>query len=319
MTWTRFESESWLHPKLVAAGPMAELLHYRACQWSNGVLTDGAIPKEVLPLLGRGIRRPERSAEALRREGIWHDPAEAEACSSEICGRGRRPAEGGWLIHDFLEYQPSRTEVLEKRAVRLSVARAGGLARAQAAVRTESGTFARSGAQPEASRAAGPSAGSEGPPEGHENAKTASRDPASDPAPTRPDPTTPTTEGSSVDARATRSTGEAPVEEIPGPGDPLWGPLSREQEAELSDLQAHALRRAAVANAAFAAMGPPLLRQLRSELGDPILTEALVRLCQSVPESVGLPSAYIQGIAEEVRREAAEIDRPAREEEALDA
>ena len=43
---------------------------------------------------------------------------------------------------------------------------------------------------------------------------------------------------------------------------------------------------------------------MRKVVGDPLLTEALMRLSQSIPKESERPAAYIEAIIAEVRKEA---------------
>lgn len=114
MTWTRLDEGFSDHPKILAAGPMAELLHIHGLLYCNRHLTDGFIPTAALPLLK--ARAPYVAK--LVSAGIWEK------------------VDGGYRIHHFLEYQPSRAEVLEARTARKIAKIAGGKARAQNARRS---------------------------------------------------------------------------------------------------------------------------------------------------------------------------------------
>ncbi len=115
MTWTKLTEDFPQHPKILAAGERAELLHIHALIYCNHFLTDGFIPFEVVPTL---TQLPKRQAlacvQTLIKLGIW------------------MPVEGGYQIHDFLEYQPSKAKVLAERRRKASAGQAGGLARARA-------------------------------------------------------------------------------------------------------------------------------------------------------------------------------------------
>ena len=97
MTWVRIDEGFPEHPKVIAAGPLASWLHVCAIAYCNRQLTDGFISTAVLPRLSDG-KRTKAHAAALVAAGLW-----------EV-------AEGGWLIHDFLTYQPSKAKVEAERA-----------------------------------------------------------------------------------------------------------------------------------------------------------------------------------------------------------
>jgi len=97
MGWAKFDDQFTDHPKVQAAGPMAELLAMRAVVYCARYETDGLIRESVLPRLTVGITSPKRQISALIREGLWEE------------------TDGGWLVHDFLDYHPSRAEKDQER------------------------------------------------------------------------------------------------------------------------------------------------------------------------------------------------------------
>lgn len=105
MPWFKLDDGFFDHPKVVQAGRDARDLWLAAGCYSARELTDGFIPFEVLPLLAAkaGVRNPKGLALRL---------VEARAQSAHGMFE---PREGGYLIHDYLEYNPSRAQVLEER------------------------------------------------------------------------------------------------------------------------------------------------------------------------------------------------------------
>lgn len=97
MTWVRIDEGFPEHPKVIAAGPLASWLHVCAIAYCNRQLTDGFISAAVLPRLSDG-RRTRSHAAILVDVGLW-----------EV-------VDGGWLIHDFLTYQPSKAKVEAERS-----------------------------------------------------------------------------------------------------------------------------------------------------------------------------------------------------------
>lgn len=95
MTWTKLDDHFLDHPKILAAGERAELLHIHGLIYANKHLTDGFVPDSALKLL---LHNPQRGpVDRLVELGIW-----------EV-------ADGGYLIHDFLDWNPSRDKVLTER------------------------------------------------------------------------------------------------------------------------------------------------------------------------------------------------------------
>jgi hypothetical protein len=112
MTWTKLSDDFDQHPKIIAAGPLAELLHIHGLIYCNRYLTDGHIPATAVRRL---ITVPEkRLVERLVELGIW------------------LTVKDGYQIHDFSEYQSTRAKVLAERKQKSSAGQAGGLARAKA-------------------------------------------------------------------------------------------------------------------------------------------------------------------------------------------
>ena len=94
MTWFKVDDALAMHPKAFAAGNAALGLWVRAGSWSAQQLTDGFIPREVIPALGGDWD----TAVALIRAKLWHE------------------ADGGYQFHDWADYQPTREQVLAERA-----------------------------------------------------------------------------------------------------------------------------------------------------------------------------------------------------------
>lgn len=94
MTWFKVDDRLWGHPKWLGlrAGPRA--LWVTAGSWCAANLTDGIVPRNVLPSLKSTIR----DAEALVEAGLWW------------------PLDDGWIFHDWHEYQPSRESVEDRQA-----------------------------------------------------------------------------------------------------------------------------------------------------------------------------------------------------------
>lgn len=97
MTWVKLDEAFWSHQKIRAAGTEATGLFVCGLAWCNQNLSDGSIPRYVLGML-TDLRRPEKTAERLVEVGLWHE------------------TEAGWDVHDYLDYQPSKSQVESQRA-----------------------------------------------------------------------------------------------------------------------------------------------------------------------------------------------------------
>jgi hypothetical protein len=98
MVWVRVDDDFPQHPKARKAGPVGMALWLAGLCYSSHYLTDGLVPVEVLSgLLPLEKKELTRTVDKLVFSGLWS------------------VAEGGYEIHDYLDYQSSRTEVLTER------------------------------------------------------------------------------------------------------------------------------------------------------------------------------------------------------------
>ena len=105
MSWLRIDDQFARHPKVLKAGPLASWLHVAALCHSASYLTDGFIDADTLPMLA-AVPKPADLARKLVAVGLWE------------------ATEGGWLIHDYLEWNPSSEQVkADREAARVRKAR----------------------------------------------------------------------------------------------------------------------------------------------------------------------------------------------------
>ncbi len=118
MTWVRLDDNFPGHRKVLAAGPEAAWLHVEALCYCAQQETDGAILNAALAHLTQ-FSKPKavKLAARLVEVGLW-----------ELNGTG-------WMVHDFLEYNPSRKSLEEKRVKKQRAGQAGGLAKAKQGAR----------------------------------------------------------------------------------------------------------------------------------------------------------------------------------------
>ena len=122
MTWVKLDDLFPGHLKVLRAGPSAAWLFVAGLCYCAQYLTDGFIPDEALPGLGQyGALRAKHLAGVLVGVSLWE----------------RR--DGGYYIHDYLNYQPSRKDTEQQREAKRRAGQAGGqasaLARGQALAR----------------------------------------------------------------------------------------------------------------------------------------------------------------------------------------
>lgn len=104
MTWVKLDDGFPEHSKILAAGPYGLAVHVRALCWAARNLSDGFLPAAAVKtftvdfgeIRGRHRARKE-TVESLVSLGIWEQEA------------------GGYRIHDYLDFNPSKSEVLAGR------------------------------------------------------------------------------------------------------------------------------------------------------------------------------------------------------------
>jgi hypothetical protein len=104
----RLDTGWHVNPKVLQAGAHGMALHAWSISYCDHALSDGFIPAKAWPsFLAAGVR-------TLLRLGLWS------------------AAEGGYRLHDYLDYNRSRDQVYEgqlaKHDARVRAGRAGGLA-----------------------------------------------------------------------------------------------------------------------------------------------------------------------------------------------
>lgn len=131
MPWVRIDEEFYLHPKVVAAGPLAMAMQVAGLCYCNRYLTDGFLPKAVSRTLldFAGIAMNCWKGEMI---GGGED-ATAELVIDRLLDAGMWVEEqGGYRIHDFHIYQPRKVDVEEDRRQKREAGRLGGLRSGQA-------------------------------------------------------------------------------------------------------------------------------------------------------------------------------------------
>lgn len=110
MTWFKVSDSFHSHPKVMATNPAALGLWVVAGAWSSANLTEGFVPDYALTRL---IPNSTKLAKELVAAGLW------------------TRARGGYLFHDFLDYNPTAEEEKTKSKARAEAGRRGGLASAR--------------------------------------------------------------------------------------------------------------------------------------------------------------------------------------------
>lgn len=110
MAWARIDDNFFNHPKVRKAGKDAVIFHVAALCHSNAFTTDGFIADDMLQLIATQAfhKRADGYADRLVECELWER------------------VEGGYLIHDFLKYNHSKTEVEEIRTKKSISGKQGG-------------------------------------------------------------------------------------------------------------------------------------------------------------------------------------------------
>jgi hypothetical protein len=100
MAWAKLDDGFFRHPKIMAVGRDARDLYLAALCYASAQLTDGFIPVQAVRLLAAEaeIDDAPNAVERLVRGGLW------------------LPADGGYQVKDYLDYNPSAEQVKARRA-----------------------------------------------------------------------------------------------------------------------------------------------------------------------------------------------------------
>lgn len=97
MAWLKIDDRVRTHPKIIEAGPVASWLWLCGLTYCHEQMTDGSIPYRVVKLLAIGIGRPTVHVRKLLRIGLWIDTG------------------SHYQVHDYLDWNPSRAEIIAQR------------------------------------------------------------------------------------------------------------------------------------------------------------------------------------------------------------
>jgi hypothetical protein len=129
--WSRISNDHGDHPKIVAAGWIGELLHIRSIGHCSQFLTDGFVDAAMVPRLLSGVMDTFR---ALGRDPqivaaidlVVAAVAETDWGAHMVkCRLWDRVPGGGYRVHNYLKYQPSKSEVEKLTAKKQKAGRKG--------------------------------------------------------------------------------------------------------------------------------------------------------------------------------------------------
>lgn len=146
MTWFRVDDSFPSHPKTrsIPRGPRRAVIGTWTTMGAYAArhLTDGLVSADNV--IDEGGTRAD--ALALVKAGLWHPPGVSCSHPTDECPGA--PAEGYFQYHDWLNYQPSRAEILGEREKKVLAGRAGGAASARSR-RSKTGSKPEAGASAE--------------------------------------------------------------------------------------------------------------------------------------------------------------------------
>ena len=123
MPWVRLDEEFPHHPKVVGVGPLGIAMQVVGLCYCNKFLTDGFIPSSAIPTF---MDFTELDEQAFNGHGGVCWIAVGKLVDAGIWNA----VDGGYQIHDFADYQPTKAQVQAERNAKVAAGRAGGIAAA---------------------------------------------------------------------------------------------------------------------------------------------------------------------------------------------
>lgn len=112
--WSKLDDQFYLNTKNATIDRDEQDLYMAGLVYCNGQLTDGFIPTAVVQMLCIWAKIPyEANAQAIANHLVEH--------------RYWENAEGGFMVHDFLDWNISKAEALELKQARSDAGKRGGL------------------------------------------------------------------------------------------------------------------------------------------------------------------------------------------------
>lgn len=108
MPWVRLDDQFPQHPKVVGVGPLGIAMQVAGLCYCSRFLTDGFLPTSAVPTLMDFSELDEHSFNGLGNI-CW------KAVGKLVDSGMWEQTDGGYQIHDYLVYQPSKAKTLEER------------------------------------------------------------------------------------------------------------------------------------------------------------------------------------------------------------
>lgn len=157
MPWVRIDDHFNEHPKLAAVGPVGWGIWLAGLAYSNRNLTDGFIPHAVAAGFGGDweVLLPSEKPDTDtvwtidRGTGMHGEGMDTAWVIGVLMEYGLwELAPGGYRIHDYEDYQPTKAEILAQRASKAAAGQAGGRASAQARAKANGAALAQAESNP---------------------------------------------------------------------------------------------------------------------------------------------------------------------------
>jgi len=110
MTWSRFDDAARKHPKALMAGNEAWALWCASIMYCNQYSTDGFVPDVALATEVLPCPIAPKKAKALAQR-----LSQAKVSPDGKAMFSRDEKRGGWIVNDFLDWNPSKFQVESKR------------------------------------------------------------------------------------------------------------------------------------------------------------------------------------------------------------
>lgn len=104
MPWFVVDDSAHSHPKMVKAGNAAVGLWMRCGSYAAQHLTDGIVPGDIARMYGTAPQ-----INKLVKLRLWHP-------SGHACEGCQQPPAGDYVMHDYLTYNPTRKQVVDRRS-----------------------------------------------------------------------------------------------------------------------------------------------------------------------------------------------------------
>ena len=108
MVWVKLDDQFPQHPKVVQVGPLGIAMQVAGLCYCSRFLTDGFIPASAVPTFMDFSELDEHAFNGFGNV-CW------KAVGKLLDAGMWEKAEGGYQIHDYLAYQPSRAKAMEER------------------------------------------------------------------------------------------------------------------------------------------------------------------------------------------------------------